>query len=358
MTNERQDIINLDEVMEKEIQERIKKLKEEAERQEENDIRDYDAQVQAGLIDPEKLKKYAEIMDRGIESERKEPPPRNAEAQEAALREAQEVMLNDETFAWFSPSTPCQPNAVIDGETWSNTWESNNPMFSGGTDAFDKYNLAQKQLNFKLVAWEGYVFSPLLAQAWGGGYQRFKIPGKVIPYGKIEVTPYINIHGMARVAGWLSSNFYPGCGASAKIEVETRMGQAVQGYPYPWIKTISQWTTPYTLWKEQSPPVKGMSGWQNINITKFVDQAKVVGDVDAGLDVYIDVLVSLYCDTRGWGISSFYFEDNYDFIKIEKVCMKTLQKYMYMIKTPDWWWRGWDIPHIPDWILKDLKEKE
>lgn len=358
MTNERQDIINLDELMEEEIQEQIKKLKEDALRQEKNDIRDYDAQVQAGLIDPEKYKKYAEIMDRDIESERKEPPPRNEEVQKTALREAEEVMLNDATFAWFSPSTPCQPNAVIEGETWSDTWQSDDPMFSGGTEASAKYNQAQKQLNFKLVAWEGYVFSPLLAQAWGGGYQRFKIPGKVIPYGKIEVAPYINIHGMARVAGWLSSNFHPGCGASAKIEIKTRMCQAGQGIPYPWIKTITQWTTPYTLWKDQSPPVNKMSGWQDIDITKLVEQAKVVGDVDAGLDVYIDVLVSLHCNTRGWGISSFHFEQNYDFIKIEKVCMKTLHQYMYMIETPQQGSRWWDIPHIPPWMLKDLKKKE
>jgi hypothetical protein len=357
MSAQRQDLINLEDSISDEIKRQKSEFKDNVKRNEKALLKDYQAQVEAGLIDPDKIKKYAELLGRDIKSDRKEPPPRDKKIQKANLRRAQEKMLADETEAWFSPSTPCQPNAAIDGVSWSSTWESSDPMFSGGTNASDKVSTAQKQLNFELLAWEGYVFAPLYAQAHGGGYLRFKIPGSVIPYGKIQMTPYVNIQGMARVAGWLSSNFHPGCEAWASIQIQTRMTQAVTGWQYPGVKTVTDWTKPHILWEEKSPPVNSMSGWQNIAVTKFADQAKAVGVVDAGLDVYVDVMVKLFCNTLGWGIAAFYFDGASEFIRIEKVCMKVLQTYMYTMELPPWYWKL-HLPTIPTERLKDLKKVE
>lgn len=339
MSDEREEMKRLDEMLQAELEAWRAAFKEDAEWREKERMKDFEAQVQAGLIDPDKLKKYVEAMDGEFEEARKEPPPRDEQAQEATLREAQEIMLSDQSFAWFTPSTPCPPNVVIDGWSWSNTWKSYDPTFNGGASAHDTLLKWQKQLQFNLETYGGYTSSPLMAQAWGGGILRFKIPGQHIPYGKIEVTPYLNIHGWGRVQGGLSGPWCPGCGAWAMIKVQTRMGQGVAGFPYPGVKTITQWTAPYTLWQEHSPPTKTQFGWHNIKYTGFVPQAKAVADVAAGLDVYIDVMVNLTCYTvGGMAVAGLYFEGASEFITVPSVCMKILAKYpVYGVILPGKW---------------------
>lgn len=356
MLDEREEMKRLDETLQAELEAWTTAFKEEAKQREKERMKDFEAQVQAQLIDPDKLKKYVEAMDGKFEEARKEPPPRDEKAQEAALREAQEIMLSDQSSAWFTPSTPCQPNMVIDGYSSSNTWKSSDPMFFGGAKAQDTYIKLQNQFRCRLEAGGGLTTSPLMAQAWALSILRFKIPGKHIPYGKIEVTPYLNIHGFGGVKGGLSGPLNPGCGAWAKINVQSRMGQ---GSPYPCVKNIAPYTKPHTLWQQHSPATKAPYGKHNIKYTGFVPQAKVVGDVEAGIDVYIDVWVELMCVTvGGWASALLDFDSNWEFIEVIDVCMKVLAQYPQYVAIAALLplWQRW--PTISPELIKELTKKK
>jgi hypothetical protein len=360
MSGEREQLENLDEMRRAELEAAKSAFVEEAERRDKERRADYQRQVEAGLIDADKSKGYVEAVGRAFQDAQMEPP-RDDQAQEAALREAQEIILSDQTLAWFTPSTPCPPNEVIDGWSWSGTWQSYESTFDGGTSAQDTLLKWQHRFDFSCQAWGGNMTSPLMAQAWGGGILRFKIPGMHIPFGKIEVTPYLNVQGRSRVQGGLTAPWYPQCGAWAHIEVQTRMGQGVAGVPYPWVKTLTPWTTPYTLWQEHSPPTKTQWGWHNVNKTGPVAQARIASDVVAGSDVYIDVMVNLMCYTiGGWAVAALYFDDT-AFIALPSVCMKILAKYpvtpVYEARITPWSLRSELATPSPS-VLERARERE
>ncbi len=261
------------------------------------------------------------------------------------MLKARERMMMDHTLGWFDPNGPCPPNYAIDG--WAAGNAAKSPGYQGLATVDKKVvSVPAHGFNFEMYAegWEDYSSSDFgsgWALAYASGQLTWEIPGRVVPWGTIEVTPHLNLHGTGYVYSYLPES-YKGPGARASVKVSARMAQG----PAPGLaQLITQWTTPVTLWQEESPPIKTDPvikdyGRFPIDYTAFVAGARVVGDVKPGINVYVQVSVHLSCDTLGRvSITHLHFNSALQFIEVQGVCMKTLVDFAQPV--------GFWFPFIP-----------
>lgn len=310
--------------------------------------REYDALVQVGLLDEEKIERFMKAVGAPDPADL---PEVDAQALEKAALLDKELMLTDQLYSQFDIKKDCFSVVCVDAWSSSNTYKSSDPLFHGGVSTYDSVNKVANRLQVRLVAYGGYTTQPHLAQADCYALLRFKIPGQHIPYGRIAVTPYLNVSGLARV--FATGTYPPQMAARTGITVSTRLGQAVAPYPYPWVKTLTQFTKPIEYFAEKAPPMTAYQGYHTLHSAAPLTGATSTADVVKGQDVYFDVEIHAQVRTvSGMTVAALYC-DGSSFIDIPMVCLQYIYQYSDMIaKVPPWYERLWDLSHVP---LDELK---
>ena len=334
---------------------------EERKRTQEWDAQDLADQIEAGLVDAEKLSKYVGIRWKRSEDAPAQPP---APADEA-IRDAAELEYREDVFQYRSWST----TAYTAPGGWGCFVKK--PLASYGNSSGTKCESVVKGSYADLVASAkgdtqykyddkkklNVVDKVVVKSGSAAAIFIYKVPsGCIPPYGgRIKVYPIWNLLGEYCLMGnpW---NLYKDYMAELELALRTAA--------YPMSASVKSAEAKQVLLKREA----NLSAGAKFEWAKILKYAAHVGpavevDVVGGKDVMVVANLQLYCKAGGdlgqpYGnyakldFSSYKYHAELEELRVEPLKVNPPPKTATMAKPPSWWEPPWQWETVDPDLLK------